>query len=267
MAKKKMKMPKSTLALLVVAIGLLLFTTVGGARAALTYFSDTYTSQFNMRHIGITLLENGEPVSARNYNVNQSDNLEGNWQYSGDGILLTNMLAEGEDLVLGHTYDEKLSVKNTSSDGNENGIDEYVRVTVRKYWLQPDGKTKATDLSPELIEIHFTDTDWILDEASHTEERDVLYYRHILPVDEETLTPFADTLTISDKVPYTVKQTETKDENGKTVITTTYKYDGYQFVLEAEADGVQTHNAKDAIRSAWGVEASFSGDEITGVTH
>lgn len=266
MTKKNMKMPKSTLALLVVAIGLLLFTTIGGARAALTYYSETYSSQFNMRHIGITLLENGEPVSARNYNVNQSDNLEGNWQYSGDGILLANLLAEGEDLILGHTYDEKLSVKNTSSEGNENGIDEYVRVTVRRYWLDAEGK-KATDLSPELIEVHFTDTDWILDEASHTEERDVLYYKHILPVNEEALTPFVDTLRISDKVPYTVRQETSKDENGKTVITTIYKYDGYQFVLEAEADGVQTHNAKDAIRSAWGVEVTLSGDEITGIQH
>lgn len=43
-------------------------------------------------------------------------------------------------------------------------------------------------------------------------------------------------------------------------ITTTYEYDGAQFVLEATVDAVQTHNAKDAIKSAWGVDVNISDD-------
>lgn len=34
------------------------------------------------------------------------------------------------------------------------------------------------------------------------------------------------------------------------------KYDGYSFNLDAEVDAVQTHNAKAAIKSAWGVDVS-----------
>ena len=37
--------------------------------------------------------------------------------------------------------------------------------------------------------------------------------------------------------------------------TYTYAYDGYGFVVQAEADAVQTHNAKAAIRSAWGLQS------------
>ena len=40
------------------------------------------------------------------------------------------------------------------------------------------------------------------------------------------------------------------------VITYEYKYDGYQSVVEVEGDAVQTHNAKDAIKSAWGVNVN-----------
>ena len=50
------------------------------------------------------------------------------------------------------------------------------------------------------------------------------------------------------------------DDNGLTTITTTYEYDGAQFVLEATVDAVQTHNAKDAIKSAWGVDVNISDD-------
>lgn len=40
----------------------------------------------------------------------------------------------------------------------------------------------------------------------------------------------------------------------------TYAYDGYNFQLEAEADAVQTHNAQDAIKSAWGVDVDVDGN-------
>ena len=50
------------------------------------------------------------------------------------------------------------------------------------------------------------------------------------------------------------------DDNGLTTITTTYEYDGALFVLEVTVDAVQTHNAKDAIKSAWGVDVNISDD-------
>ena len=35
-------------------------------------------------------------------------------------------------------------------------------------------------------------------------------------------------------------------------VTTTYVYDNVAFQIEAQVDAVQTHNASDAIKSAWG---------------
>ena len=55
-------------------------------------------------------------------------------------------------------------------------------------------------------------------------------------------------------------ETRETDANGWTTVTTVYEYDGAMFVLEAEVDAVQTHNAADAIRSAWGVEVTLEED-------
>ena len=43
------------------------------------------------------------------------------------------------------------------------------------------------------------------------------------------------------------------------VITMIYKYDGVEFHVDVEVDAVQTHNAQDAIKSAWGVDATELG--------
>ena len=56
--KKRMKVasPVVTVALFVVAVALLLGSSIGGTRAALTYYSETYSSRIQMYDIGITLL-------------------------------------------------------------------------------------------------------------------------------------------------------------------------------------------------------------------
>ena len=41
------------------------------------------------------------------------------------------------------------------------------------------------------------------------------------------------------------------------VISLDYDFDRVRFVLEAEVDAVQTHNAQDAIKSAWGVDVTI----------
>ena len=48
-------------------------------------------------------------------------------------------------------------------------------------------------------------------------------------------------------------------ETKRNTVTTTYKYDGVEFHVDVEADAVQTHNAQDAIKSAWGADASAFG--------
>ena len=87
----------------------------------------------------------------------------------------------------------------------------------------------------------------------------MLYYTNILPTGAAA-PALSDTLTINDGRAAKVTETRTTNAAGQTVITTTYDYDGVQFNLEAEVDAVQTHNAADAILSAWGVRVNITND-------
>lgn len=234
--------PKVSLAAFVLAVGLLLLSSIGGARAALTYYSENYSTRVQMFDIGVTLQENGKSVSWRNYDTNASD---GSWDESA-GRLLSKMLPKGEELKIGAKYTEELNVRNSGT------INQYVRVNIYKYWVDADGN-KLRNLSPDLIKLNLVNLkkDWILDEEASTPERTVLYYSRLL--ESGTATPlFADSLIIDEMVATKVTQTSSTDENGYTTITTAYDYDGVQFCVEAKVDAVQEHNAQDAIWSAWG---------------
>ena len=269
--KKKLNVPVISLAL--VAVGLLLLSvgSIDSVRANLTFFSQDYTAEVNMQDIGITLNENGEAVSWRDYwgKDNEDDpSKDGKWDEE-NGALLTKMLdtEKGEELVLGKSYPELLTVTNSSGKHTKTGIDEYVRVTLYKYWKDPDGN-KVTTLSPDLIDLHLLageGQDWIVDEKLSAQgdkyrERTILYYTKPLKVGETT-SPLSDKLTIDSAIGTKVKQTDVKKEekNGKTYTTksTVYEYDGYQFMIEAQADAVQVGNAEDAIKSAWGREVTI----------
>ncbi len=272
MTKKKNKLPLSTLVLGLTAVCMLVFSGIGLARAALEIFSRQYKSQFEMFDIGISLYEDNEflkepmKVSNRDYankTYTSTLRLEDNW--NEDSLRLLN--GYPENLELGRDYKEVLSVKNSGT------IDEYVRVKIYKYWMKTeDGETrKATDLDTSFIDLQWADDldkYWLRDTANSIgddngiEETTVLYYREPLAVGD-----FTTDITKSLKITYPVsaKITQTVEKVGtKTVYTTKYDYDGVTFVLEAEADGVQTHNAKDAILSAWGRKVTMSNGRITG---
>ena len=258
--KKRMKVvsPVMTLGLFVLAVALLLGSSIGGTRAALTYYSETYTSRIQMYDIGVSLLENDREVSWRDY----SSAGDGTWN-EHTGTLLENMLPEGEKLTLGRRYQENLKVRNTGT------INQYVRVSIYKYWLDPQG-IKMRDLSPDLIDLNLVDlgTDWIEDEEARTEERTVLYYNKLLYAEGQGTSEtalFADTLTIDDSIAKKVSQ-ETKKEGNYTTIITTYDYDGVSFRIEVEVDAVQEHNAEDAIWSAWGKRITVSEDGTLSLT-
>ena len=138
--KRFLKSPAATMIAFVLAVGLLLFSTVGGARAALTYFSDTYVSRVQMSNIGVTLLENGNAIAKRDYNKTS----DGTWDET-TGVLLSNMLKKGEKFKVGQKYKEELSVQNSGT------IDQYVRVSIYKYWMKDDKKDQS--LSPDLIDL------------------------------------------------------------------------------------------------------------------
>lgn len=247
---KKLLPPALTAVMFVAAMAMLLFGSVESTRAALTYYSETYASRVQMYNIGVSLKENGERVSWRDYNSAGN----GTWN-EHTGVLLSHMLEEGESLKLGKTYEEVLNVVNSGT------INQYVRVTIYKYWMDAEGK-KLQELSPALIDLNLVNlgSDWILDEEATTPERTVLYYKKLLYAEGKGVSetsPFADTLTIDGMVASKVSQ-EKVTEGGYTTITTSYDYDGVQFMLEAKVDAVQEHNAEDAILSAWGRSVTVS---------
>ena len=216
-------------------------STIGSTKATLTYMSDNYLAQIDIKSIGVTLTENGNDVSWRDYKHKDDD-----WS-EATGVLL------GDKLILDKKYDEKLAVKNSGS------IDEYVRVTVQHYWVDKETGDKLSKLDPSKIQIDFTNDGWTEDKSAETTERNVFYYNSILKKGQ-TSSDFTDKISISGDIAAIVGQTTQTDDNGLTTITTTYEYDGALFVLEATVDAVQTHNAKDAIKSAWGVDVNISDD-------
>ncbi len=326
--KKIISHPVTTIIIIAFAIFLLLYSSVGGARAALTYYSETYASQVEMRDIGVTLVENDNSVTYRDYisetaNAQWDVNLTEYYNSKYDSVILSDLASQTDDVFIpGYHYDERIQVKNSGV------IDEYVRVTLYKYWVHIDeslltdeliaeykkqekadtnsnktisdedketiiaaieAETVTTSnlnvyrflraynelnnttydldnekfkvhgdyLLPSSIELNFVNlvgqSDgqqcWIEDTSATTLERSVFYYRYVLG--EASTTPnLTDTLTVN----YNVTQNTLTD--GDTTIIT-YGSDGYYFVVEAEVDAVQDHNAKAAIMSAWGVNVSI----------
>ena len=238
--KKFITSPAGTMGAFALAVGLLASSSVGGARADLTYYSETYTSRVQMYDIGVTLLENDKEISWRNYD-SRKDN--GSW-LEEKGVLLENMVPEGEKFKIGVWYPEELKVMNSGT------INQYVRVSLYKYWLDENGE-KVQTLTPDLIDLELqTDNGWMIDEESSTDERTILYYNRVLETGE-TSPAFAGRLKIDQSVTAKVTQTTEKTANGSKIITT-YDYDGVQFCIEATVDAVQEHNVEDAVWSAWG---------------
>ncbi len=232
--------------LLSAAAVLLAMSALGSARAALTYYSENYSAEVTVSSIGVSLMENGQRVSYRDYEQG------GQWN-EGTGQLLQDLTEEGEAPVPGKAYPERLSAQNSGQ------IDTYVRMILYRDWENPEGRRDNT-LSPALIDLELSSGQgWLVDEKASTQERTVLYYSRILPPGQETPS-LSDTLTISSDVAKKARETVATDDQGYKSITTSYLYDGYRFNLTAEVDAVQTHNAQDAIKSAWGADVNVAED-------
>ena len=166
------------------------------------------------------------------------------------------------ELKIGKDYDFEIKARNTGT------IDQYVRVTIYKSWVNVTDTTSTNgwfhgDTSPKIRDGQYdlaniilsyknedyNTTNWVkdTDPKSDTEERDIFYYKGTLIPGEET-EPLLTTLQISPKVAVTPVA---KTVGGTTYYT--YAYDGLGFVVKAEVDAVQTHHAGKAIRSAWGM--------------
>ena len=261
--KRIISMPAVNVAAFILAAALLLTSGIGGARAALTYYSEIYATRMATASIGVALNENGTLISQRKYDG------DGRWNQE-TGTLLSQMLGEDTGVKLGKAYPEELSVTNSGEIG------QYVRVSVHRYWTKRTGDNeegkKNREISPAMIRLTLDgrdvgelsqETGWLVDEEASTPERTVLYYSRMLAPGETTAL-FADTLTIDPEIAARVTQTEEMSADGRSkVITTNYDYDGYSFCVEAKVDAVQEHNAQDAVYSAWGRQVSASGGTLS----
>ena len=199
-----------------------------------------------MYSLGISLIENDNVISYRNYNneSNEYDTKEG---------VLVEQFGITKDFIPGKIYQEKLAAKNTGE------IDQYIRVQIYKFWTNKDGEKLRNN--PDLINMNITnDTRWIIDESASTAERTVLLYNEILKKDEVTpnfLESFYVDSSIRNKVHYT-----TRKEGENTIIMTERAFNGINLNIEVKVDAISVHNAQDQIWSAWGikVETDSNGD-------
>ena len=216
--------------LFALAIVLLGASTVGSTRAALQFESNIIVSEFAMREIGIDITDGSKTIPHFNGTIRAAAKKE-------DKSGVVEYMLKGEKLLPGKLYKRDVYITNT---GN---IDEYMRVSVHKFWV--DEKGNPSNMDPELIKLTYA-SGWGRDTANCTDECDVFIYTPGAPIPQSSVL-FMTSMQVDDSILTMVKQ-ETVD--GET--TTTYLYDGAQVCLEIEADGVQTHNAADAIKSAWG---------------
>ena len=274
--KKKTSLSKLTIGLLLASLVML---GVGGAmstKAALTYFSEDYISDFELDHLHVHLIENGVDVCHEN---NGDETVHGAKKYKGNLVEYLGYKndehyedAPGYKLGTPGTVEPGKTYKEEISCSNGQDINQYVRLTVKKYWVK-DGK-KNTKLSPDLIKLTYNGKEynsdlWQVNSAEHTTESDTYYLTKMLPANEASGLLFNELTidkSVADKANMTVSEKETK-EGSKTVkvVTYTYDYNDYTFYIEANVQAIQTHNVNDAIESLWGVTNVTAADGIVTV--
>lgn len=241
--RKFLSSPKATAVIFGAAVALLLFSSIGGARAALEIRSQTHQTQIETEHIAVQLLEaDGEGGSKEVVTDNEFTEVT-----TRKGTLSFDVLRDDTGnlkMTAGESYPEVLSVKNTGE------INQYTRVTIYKYWVDDKGD-KMTNLWPGYIELTLAEG-WVVDPNASTPERTVVYYKNILESGEKK-----DLVTSMRIDPEVIKIV---NEGGR-------EYQDHSFQIEVNVDAVQTHHAVDAIKSAWGcnVVNGSAADPETGV--
>lgn len=187
----------------------------GTTRAALSVRSDPYLTRIETESISTALLEAGTTGKPE--------------RRDGENDLLQDLeaLNTAGMFTIGEDYERKLYVEN---DGK---LPEYVRVNIYRYWTDEDGR--RVDLDPSLIALRLNENDgWHIDTEASTPERTIMWYDTVL-LQGQTSEPFSKMFAIDQR------------------ITPEFaKYGAVRFHLEVVVDAIQTHNAQEAMRSAWG---------------
>ena len=186
------RLSKRTLALLVAAGLLLTAGTVTGVRALPNITSDLYRAHFYLNHLQVHLLENGKDVCGG------QNTLDGATKVTGT---LAAELGYKDDSNLGAAEPGKVYKEEIQAQ-NGKDISQFVRITVRKYWVETDGKgkvatttdaagntvpVKTTKLSPSQIHLMYGGKDgcntgaWLENLKEKTTESSTYYYKTLLP--------------------------------------------------------------------------------------
>ena len=235
---------KSPLAVLVAGLVIIGASSIGATRAAVVYQSAAERINFSTAKLSVILEEE----------------VDGKYDNVADGELTFPEIAADENVKVGKLYDEKVRVVNNSN--NETGYSEYVRVVLRKSWFK-DGKN--TNLDPELIKVNVADG-WYFNEKESTKEQSV-YYR-LSPLACGETADFITGIKVDDTVT-TFVESKPATENGVEIagsIENTYLYNGENVYIQLQADAVQTHNAKDAIYAAWGINVTCDAEDDGNIT-
>ncbi len=245
MEKSKRAVSARTLILLFTAVVLCALGLAGAVnvtQAQLTAYSEEHRADIEQTHLGVALIENTGSKGWDQINIGEAAGTP-----VKNAALLSDtdaLLDDDPQMIPGKMYDEQISVRNASN------MDEYVRVTIYKYWTdkpKTDESAKKVDLDPTLIELAINDAEWVKSEAESTDERLVYYLPRVLvaraddPVDGPVL----------------VKQVGLSSDVAKDAFKAEVKALGLEKVhmnLEARVDSVQTHSVAKAAKSAWGVD-------------
>ena len=252
----------------VLAAALMVFcSSARETRSALSYQSEYYKAKVSAKNIGVTLMANGVEIAKRDNTYTVSNDVKTNdWDTSVSNAASAggSFFGSGNSIHPGKNNDMALKIKNSGE------IDTYVRLILRRYWVE--GADKRVNLDPEKIDITVNTSDWILDESwkeptkPHPETL-VLYYKGILPAGDETSSA-TQYVQIDNNVMlpegYDASRTVALPggETGRYIDFITY--DNLGFTIEVEADAVQTHNAAAAMKSAWGISDDLIGAIIAG---
>ncbi len=238
------KLLKNPLTILVAGIALLVLSGVGSTRAAINEVSDDIKFSFKTAEVGVEILENGNSLDHE------------------DGVLLDRFGEKSdEEFHIGQDYEEVIAIKNVSEN-----YDCYARVVLNRSWATADGITDCT-LDPTLIEFNIPATativnpdgstasaNWIIEESA-TKEQLVCYLDRPLPVGATV--ELTKSIRVNDAVTTDASNSETSG-----VVTTTYNYANRLLKVSAKAQGVQTHNANDALWAAWGIKTDLSDENM-----
>ena len=80
----------------------LAFSSIGATQAALTYLSDDYLAQIDLKSIGVTLTENGEDISWRDYR-----HRDDSWSEATGELLGKLLETAGDDKIIRRSWQSK----------------------------------------------------------------------------------------------------------------------------------------------------------------